>query len=63
MTDDFYTEIRLLEETRLVFDDKETGIIHWMLGEYIKRELGSMYDETVIKQAEDYLASLLLPPN
>jgi len=34
-----------------------------MLGEYIKRELGSMYDETVIKQAEDYLASLLLPPN
>ena len=63
MTDDFYTEIRLLEETRLVFDDKETGIIHWMLGEYIKRELGSIYDETVIRQAEDYLASLLLPPN
>jgi hypothetical protein len=61
MTDDFYAEIRLLEETRLLYDDKETGIIYWVLGEYLKRELGSMYEEPDIKQAEDYLASLLLP--
>jgi hypothetical protein len=48
---------------RLITYSKETGIIHWALGEYLKRELDSMYDEAAIKQAEDYLASLLLPPN
>ena len=63
ITDDFYAELQTLEETRLVVYSKETGIIHWALGEYLKRELGGMYDEATVKQAEDYLASLLLPPS
>jgi hypothetical protein len=63
ISDDFYSELQTLEEMRLITYSKETGIIHWALGEYLKRELDSMYDEAAIKQAEDYLASLLLPPN
>ncbi|MCX6655906.1 MAG: hypothetical protein NTY03_12440 [Candidatus Bathyarchaeota archaeon] len=63
ISDDFYSELQTLEEMRLITYSKETGIIHWALGEYLKRELDSMYDEATIKQAEDYLASLLLPPN
>jgi hypothetical protein len=63
ISDDFYSELQTLEETRLIIYSKETGIIHWALGEYLKRELDSMYDEVAIKQAEDYLASLLLPPS
>ncbi len=63
ITDDFYTELQRLEDVRLVVYSKETGVVHWALGEYLKRELGSMYDEATIKQAEDYLASLLLPPS
>ncbi len=63
ITDDFYTELQRLEEARLVVYSKETGIIHWALGEYLKRELGGMYDEATIKQAEEYLASLMLPPS
>jgi len=63
ITDDFYAELQTLDETRLVVYSKETGIIHWALGEYLKRELGGMYDEATVKQAEDYLASLLLPPS
>jgi hypothetical protein len=61
ISDDFYAELQTLEDARLVVYSKETGIIHWALGEYLKRELGAMYDEAAIKQAEDYLASLLLP--
>ncbi len=61
VTDDFYTDIAKLEEVRLVVYSKETGVVHWALFEYLRRELGSMYDEAVIKQAEEYLASLLLP--
>ena len=61
ITDDFYTEIQRLEDLRLVVYSKETGVIHWALGEYLRRELGSMYDEATIRQAEEYLASLLLP--
>jgi hypothetical protein len=63
ISDDFYSELQTLEEMRLITYNKETGIIHWALGEYLKRELDSMYDEAAIKQAEDYLASLLLPPS
>ena len=61
ITDDFYSDLQRLEEVRLVVYSKETGIVHWALGEYLKRELGNMYDEAAVKQAEDYLASLLLP--
>jgi len=63
ISDDFYSELQTLEETRLIIYSKETGIIHWALGEYLKRELDSLYDDVAIKQAEDYLASLLLPPS
>ena len=63
ITDDFYFELQRLEEARLVVYSKETGIIHWALGEYLKRELGGMYDEATIRQAEEYLASLMLPPS
>ncbi len=63
ISDDFYSDIQRLEDVRLVVYSKETGIVHWALGEYLKRELGSMYDEAAISQAEDYLASLLLPAN
>jgi hypothetical protein len=63
ISDDFYSELQTLEDVRLIIYSKETGIIHWALGEYLKRELGSMYDEAAINQAEDYLASLLLPPS
>ncbi|OGD57229.1 hypothetical protein A3K78_04410 [Candidatus Bathyarchaeota archaeon RBG_13_52_12] len=61
ISDDFYSELQTLEETRLIIYSKETGIIHWALREYLKRELDSMYDDVAVKQAEDYLASLLLP--
>ncbi|MDP2899383.1 MAG: LAGLIDADG family homing endonuclease [Candidatus Bathyarchaeota archaeon] len=61
IADDFYAEIQRLEDTRLVVYSKETGVLHWALGEYLKRELGSMYDEAAVRQAEDYLSSLLLP--
>ncbi len=61
ISDDFYTDLGKLEDVRLVIYSKETGIVHWALGEYLKRELGTMYDESAIKQAEEYLASLLLP--
>ena len=61
INDEFYSELQKLEETRLIVFSKETSVVHWALGEYLKRELGSMYDEATIKQAEDYLASLLLP--
>ncbi len=61
ITDDFYSDLQRLEEVRLVVYSKETGIVHWALGEYLKHELGNMYDEAAVKQAEDYLASLLLP--
>ncbi len=61
ISDDFYAELQSLEDTRLVLYSKETGVVRWALGEYLRRELGSMYDEATIKQAEDYLASLLLP--
>ena len=63
ISDDFYSELQTLEDVRLIIYSKETGIIHWALGEYLKRELGSMYDEAAINQAEDYLASLLLLPS
>jgi hypothetical protein len=63
ISDDFYPELQTLAEMRLVIYNKETGIIHWALGEYLKRELDSIYDDVAIKQAEDYLASLLLPPS
>jgi hypothetical protein len=63
INDDFYAELQTLEDARLVVYSKETGIIHWALGEYLKRELGAVYDEAAVKQAEDYLASLLLPAN
>jgi hypothetical protein len=61
INDDFYSEIQRLEDLRFVAYNKETGIIHWALGEHLRRELGSMYDDGTIQQAEDYLASLLLP--
>ncbi len=61
INDDFYSEIQRLEDLRLVDYNKETGVIHWALGEYLKRELGNIYDEKTIQQAEDYIASLLLP--
>jgi len=61
ISDNFYSELQTLEETRLIVYSKDTGIVHWALGEYLKRELSSMYEESTIKQAEDYLASLLLP--
>ncbi len=63
ISDDFYSDLQRLEEVRLVVYSKETGIVHWALGEYLKHELGNMYDEAAVKQAEDYLASLLLPPS
>ena len=63
ISDDFYPELQTLEDARLVVYSKDTGTIHWALGEYLKRELSSFYDEAEIKQAEDYLASLLLPAN
>jgi polyhydroxyalkanoate synthesis regulator phasin len=63
ISDQFYEDIQKLEEVHLVAYSKETGVVHWILGEYLKRELGSMYDEAAVKQAEDYLASLLLPAN
>lgn len=63
ISDDFYPELQTLEDARLVVYSKDTGIIHWALGEYLKRELSTFYDEAEIKQAEDYLASLLLPAN
>ena len=63
ISDEFYADLQRLEDSRLVVYSKETGVIHWALGEYLKRELGSMYDEATVKQAEDYLASLLLPPS
>lgn len=63
ITDDFYSDLQRLEEVRLVVYSKETGIVHWALGEYLKHELGEMYDDVAVKQAEDYLASLLLPPS
>jgi len=59
--DEFYSDLQKLEETRLIVFSKETFVVHWALGEYLKRELGNMYDETTIKQTEEYLASLLLP--
>jgi hypothetical protein len=59
--DEFYSDLQKLEETRLIVFSKETFVVHWTLGEYLKRELGNMYDETTIKQTEEYLASLLLP--
>ncbi len=61
ISDDFYQDLQLLEETRLAVINKETGVIRWALGEYLKRELGEMYDEATIRSAEDYLSSLLLP--
>jgi predicted nuclease with TOPRIM domain len=61
ISDDFYTELQTLEESHLIVYSKETSLIHWALGEYLKRELGALYDEITIKQAEDYLASLILP--
>ncbi len=61
ISDDFYQELQLLEETRLAALNKETGVIRWALGEYLKRELSGLYDEVTIKSAEDYLSSLLLP--
>jgi hypothetical protein len=61
ISDEFYADIQRLEEVRLVAYSKETGTVHWALGEYLKRELGTMYDEATVKQAEDYLASLLIP--
>lgn len=61
ITDDFYNELQTLDDARIAVYSKETGVIHWALGEYLKRELGSIYDENTIKQAEDYLASLLIP--
>jgi hypothetical protein len=63
ISDNFYAELQTLEDAHLIVYSKETGIIHWALGEYLKRELGALYDEATIKQAEDYLASLLLPAN
>ena len=63
ITDDFYNELQTLDDTHLAIYSKETGVIHWALGEYLKRELGAMYNENTIKQAEDYLASLLIPPS
>jgi hypothetical protein len=63
ITDDLYNELQILDDTRLAVYRKETGVIHWALGEYLKRELGAMYDENTIKQAEDYLSSLLIPPS
>ena len=59
--DEFYSDLQKLEETRLIVFSKETFVVHWALSEYLKRELGNMYDETTIKQTEEYLASLLLP--
>ncbi len=61
ISDQFYEDILRLEEARLVAYSKESGTIIWALGEYLKRELGSMYDEATVRQAEDYLASLLIP--
>jgi hypothetical protein len=61
ISDQFYEDIQRLEEVRLVAYSKETGTVHWALGEYLKRELGNMYDEAAIRQAEEYLASLLIP--
>jgi hypothetical protein len=63
ISDDFYPELQTLEDARLVVYSKDSSTIHWALGEYLKRELSSFYDEVEIKQAEDYLASLLLPAN
>jgi hypothetical protein len=63
INDDFYSELQKLEEMRIVAINKGTSVVHWALGEYLKRELGNLYDDATIKQAEDYLTSLLLPSN
>ena len=63
ITDDFYEDIQLLEDVKLVNFNKDSGVIQWALGEHLKRELGNLYDEATINQAETYLSSLLLPSN
>jgi len=61
--DDFYKDIQLLEEAKIINYNKDTGIIKWSLGEYLEKELGNLYDENTRNEFENYLTSLLLPAN
>ncbi|MBN1683086.1 ATP-binding protein [Candidatus Bathyarchaeota archaeon] len=61
--DDFYRDIEVLEESKIIIYNKETGIIKWGLRDYIDKELDKLYDENTINEIENYLTSLLLPTN